>query len=155
MGTSSESAANPVYSVVGDRYVFLTTGEETAGACCVVEVRVPPGGGPPPHVHRREDELFYVVEGEFEFLVAGESVRLSAGGSLFGRREVPHTFKNVGPGPGKLIIAVTPAGLERFFMEVGTRLDGPEADPIPPTPNDFERLLRAAPAYGLEIPAGG
>jgi len=147
-------AANPVYSIVGDRYVFLATGAETSGACFVFEAWVPPGGGPPPHVHTREDELFYVVEGEFEFRAGGETVRRTAGGSVFGRRGVPHAFANVGATPGKLIIAVTPAGLEDFFREIGTRLDGPESDPLPPTPEDIARLLDAAPRYGLEILAG-
>jgi mannose-6-phosphate isomerase-like protein (cupin superfamily) len=145
---------NPVYSVVGDRYVYLTTGAETAGGCFLFEAWVSPGGGSPPHVHSREDELFYVVEGEFEFVVDGTPIRLASGGSLFGRRGVPHHFRNVGERPGKLIIAATPAGLEHFFAEIGTRLDGPESDPMPPSHADVERLLAAAPRYGLEILAG-
>ncbi|MDG3004474.1 cupin domain-containing protein [Paludisphaera mucosa] len=151
MAARDDLAARAVYSIVGDRYVFLATGAETAGACFIFEAYVPSGNGSPPHVHHREDELFYVVEGEFEFTVAGATMRLTAGGSLLGRRDVPHRFRNVGPDAGKLIIAVTPAGLDDYFMEVGAKLEGPDSPPIPPTPEDVARLREAAPRYGLEI----
>ncbi|WP_435021358.1 cupin domain-containing protein [Tundrisphaera sp. TA3] len=150
----AENQDRPVYSVVGDRYTYLMTGAETNGACFVFEADVPPGGGSPPHVHTREDEGFYVVEGEFEFLVAGERIRLSKGEFLFGRRDVPHNFTNVGDAPGKLIITVTPAGLEHFFAEAGDRLAGREDAPIPPSPEAIARLIEAMPRYGLSL-AGG
>lgn len=151
MPATDEPDARPVYSVVGDRYVYLATGRETGGACFVFEASVPPGGGSPPHVHSREDELFYVVEGEFEFVVAGSPVRRVAGGSVFATRGIPHHFRNVGPGPGKLIITVTPAGLEDFFREFGTELDGPSSDPLPLSEAEIGKLLAAAPKYGIEI----
>ena len=81
------------YSVVGDRYTFLLTGADTGGTHAVFEFYVPAGSGSPPHVHQREDEAFYVVDGEFEFTVAGEPVRVAAGGFLLGRRGVPHNFQ--------------------------------------------------------------
>ena len=69
--TSTHDASGRVFSVVGDRYHFLVTGEESGGAFAMMEFLVPPHHGPPPHVHRREDEVFYVLAGEFEFIVAG------------------------------------------------------------------------------------
>lgn len=151
MDVSIDPGAAPVYSVVGDRYTYLVTGDQTAGGCFMFEAWVPAGGGSPPHVHSREDETFYVVDGEFEFVVDGAPVRLTAGGFLFGRRDVPHNFRNVGAGPGKLIITVTPAGLEHFFAEVGTRLAGRGEAPVPPSPEEVARLIDAAPRYGLTI----
>jgi len=148
---SSIDPGAAVYSVVGDRYTYLLTGEQTAGGCFMFEAWVPPGGGSPPHVHSREDETFYVVEGEFEFVVDWAPIRLSAGGFLFGPRGVPHNFRNVGAGAGKLIITVTPAGLEHFFAEIGARLASRADAPIPPSPQDVARLIDAAPRYGLEI----
>ncbi|WZP00631.1 cupin domain-containing protein [Isosphaeraceae bacterium EP7] len=144
----------PIYSVVGDRYTFLLTGAQTDGACFVFEAYVPPGSGSPPHVHSREDEGFYVVEGEFEFLVAGKPIRRSTGEFLFGKRGVPHNFKNVGTTPGKLIITVTPAGLEEFFIEIGEKLASRESTPIPPTPESIAKLIAAIPKYGLELSSG-
>lgn len=151
MAATDQPDVRPVYSVVGDRYVYLVTGRETAGACFVCEAFVPPGGGTPPHVHSREDELFYVIEGEFEFVVAGAPARRTAGGSIFATRGIPHFFRNVGPGPGKMIITVTPAGLEDFFREFGRALDGPAAAPLPPDDEEIRKLLAAAPKYGIEI----
>ena len=67
--TAAESRA---VSVVGDVYRFLATGEDTDGKYALWEAVVPPGGGPPPHVHSREEEGFYVLEGEITFQVAEE-----------------------------------------------------------------------------------
>jgi mannose-6-phosphate isomerase-like protein (cupin superfamily) len=102
MNRSDESNEPPVYSVVGDRYTYLLTGSQTTGACFVFEAFVPPGNGSPPHIHSREDEGFYVVEGMFELTVADEPIRISAGEFLFGRRGVAHNFRNIGPTPRKL-----------------------------------------------------
>jgi quercetin dioxygenase-like cupin family protein len=151
MDSSVDSGSAPVYSVVGDRYTYLLTGAQTNGGCFMFEAVVPPGGGPPPHVHRREDETFYVVEGEFEFVVDGAPMRLKAGEFLFARRDVPHHFRNVGGEVGKMIITATPAGLEHFFAEIGTRLSSRDDAPFPPTPESVAKLLDAAPRYGLEI----
>ena len=154
MPEANEPDPRPVYSVVGDRYVFLATGAETAGACCAFEAHVPPGGGTPPHVHSREAELFYILEGEFEFVVDGAPTRRTAGGSLLARRGIPHLFRNVGETTGKMIITAAPAGLDEYFMEVGDRLEGPNSPPVPMSPEAVARLLQAAPKYGLEILGG-
>ena len=143
----------PVYSVVGDRYTFLLTGAQTDGAYFVFEAFVPPGSGPPPHVHHREDEAFYVIDGEFEFTVAGATIRVGAGGSVFGRRDVPHHFKNVGSTPGRMLITLTPAGLENFFTEIGTPLQSRQDAPVPPSPEHIAKLMQTAPKYGLELVA--
>src|SRR2546423_7935948 len=66
-------------AVVGDVYRFLATGEDTNGRYALWEALVPPGGGPPPHVHSREEEGFYVLEGEITFTVNGERVVATAG----------------------------------------------------------------------------
>ena len=149
--TFSNDAAGRVFSVVGDRYHFLVTGAESGGAFAMMEFLVPPQHGPPPHVHHREDEVFYVIEGEFTFTVAGQTIHATAGRTLYGRRNLPHTFKNTGDKAGRMIVVVTPAGLEKFFAEIGTPLASPQAAPVEPTPADFQRLLAVAPRYGLEI----
>jgi len=151
--TSTTGAAGRVFSVVGDRYHFLVTGEESGGAFAMMEFLVPPQHGPPPHVHHREDEVFYVLEGEFTFTVAGQTIHATAGQMLYGKRDVPHTFKNTGDKAGRMLVVVTPSGLEKFFAEIGTPLASPQSAPVEPTPADFQRLLAAAPRYGLEIVA--
>jgi len=109
-------------AVVGDVYCFLATGEDTNGKYTAWEAVVPPGGGPPPHVHSREEEGFYVLEGEITFTVDGEKVVATAG--TFANMPVgtPHSFKNESDRPAKMLISVAPAGLEQMFFEVGVPL---------------------------------
>jgi quercetin dioxygenase-like cupin family protein len=81
-------------AVVGDVYRFLAVGEETGGKYALWEAVVPPGGGPPPHVHSREEEGFYVLEGEVTFTVGGERIVAAAGAFANMPVGTPHSFKN-------------------------------------------------------------
>ena len=138
-------------AVVGDVYRFLATGEETNGKYALFEALVPPGGGPPPHVHSREEEGFYVLEGEITFRV-GED-RLVATAGTFANMPVgtPHAFRNESSEPARMLISVAPAGLERMFFEVGVPLAEGATTAPPPTQDEIERLLAIAPRYGIEI----
>lgn len=138
-------------AVVGDVYRFLATGEETNGRYAMWEAIVPPGGGPPPHVHSREEEGFYILEGEITFTVNGEKIVAKAG--TFANMPVgtPHSFKNESGQPARMLISVAPAGLEQMFFEVGVPVE-PGATTAPlPTKADIEKLLTVAPRYGIEI----
>src|SRR5271170_7903219 len=97
-------------AVVGDVYRFLATGEDTNGKYAVWEAIVSPGGGPPPHVHSREEEGFYVLEGEITFQVGDK--RLVAKVGTFANMPVGtlHSFKNVSGQSAKMLISVAPAG---------------------------------------------
>jgi quercetin dioxygenase-like cupin family protein len=142
-------------AVVGDVYRFLATGEDTNGKYAIWEALVPPGGGPPPHVHSREEEGFYILEGEITFTVNGE--RLVARAGAFANMPVgtPHSFKNESSQPAKMLISVAPAGLEQMFFEVGVPLAEGATTALPPTKEEIERLLAAAPKYGVEIKLPG
>jgi quercetin dioxygenase-like cupin family protein len=136
--------------IVGDVYRFLATGDETGGKYAMFEALVPPGGGPPPHVHSREEESFYVLDGEITFQVNGQTIIAPAGtfanmpiGSL-------HSFRNATDQPARMIISVAPAGLEQMFFEIGQPLSPGEHAPAP-TPDDIAKLLAAAPRYGVDI----
>ena len=135
------------YWVVGDLYTILTGGEETGGAYALIHGVIPLNGGPPPHIHRREDEAFYVLEGQLTFEVDSRQIRASAGDWITLPRNSLHCFKNIGPAPAKVLILVNPSGLEKFFAEVGQ----PVTDRSAPPPPDIEKLLAVAPRYGLEI----
>src|SRR5688500_1556243 len=109
-------------AVVGDVYRFLAVGEDADGKYALWEAVVPPGGGPPPHVHSREEEGFYVLEGEITFHIGDQ--RVVAGAGTFANMPVgtPHSFKNESDRPAKLLISVAPAGLEQMFFECGVPL---------------------------------
>ena len=138
-------------AVVGDVYRFLATGDDTNGKYALFEALVPPGGGPPPHVHSREEEGFYVLEGEITFTVNGERVVATAG--TFANMPVgtPHSFKNESDKPARMLISVAPAGLEKMFFEVGVPLPEGATTASPPTKDEIEKLLATAPSYGIEI----
>jgi quercetin dioxygenase-like cupin family protein len=148
--TIRSAAEGRTIGVVGDVYRFLATGDETGGKYAMFEALVPPGGGPPPHVHSREEESFYVLEGEITFQVNGETIVARAGtfanmpiGSL-------HSFRNATDQPARMIISVAPAGLEQMFFEIGQPVS--IGDPAPaPTADDIAHLLAAAPRYGVDI----
>jgi quercetin dioxygenase-like cupin family protein len=138
-------------AVVGDVYRFLATGQDTNGKYTLFEAVVGPGGGPPPHVHSREEEGFYVLEGEITFTVNGERVVAKAG--TFANMPVgtPHSFKNEGDRPARMLISLAPAGLEQMFFEVGVPLAEGATTALPPTKDEIEKLLAVAPGYGIEI----
>ncbi len=138
-------------AVVGDVYRFLALGDDTNGKYSIWEAIVPPGGGPPLHVHSREEEGFYIIEGEITFTVNGQKIVATAG--MFANMPVgtPHSFKNESNKPAKMLISVAPAGLEQMFMEVGVPLTEGATTAMPPTKEEIEKLLAVAPKYGIEI----
>ncbi|MBB02228.1 MAG: cupin [Planctomyces sp.] len=137
--------------VVGDVYRFLATGEETGGKYATFEAIVPPGSGPPPHIHSREEESFLVLEGEMTFQLGKDRIVASEGTFLNMPIGSLHCFKNETDTTARLLISVAPAGLEKMFFEVGQPLaDNAESAP-PPNETDIQKLLEAAPRYGVEI----
>ncbi|QDV30296.1 Quercetin 2,3-dioxygenase [Planctopirus ephydatiae] len=137
--------------VVGDVYRFLATGEDTNGKYAMWEAIVPPGGGPPPHIHSREEESFYILEGEITFQTNDQQLVAKAG--MYANMPVGclHSFKNESGKPAKMLISVAPAGLEQMFFEVGQPLTDGATTALPPTKAEIEKLLEFAPRYGIEI----
>jgi quercetin dioxygenase-like cupin family protein len=136
---------------VGDVYRFLATGQDTDGKYATFEAIVPPGNGPPPHIHSREEESFLVLEGEVTFQLGDE--RIVAGEGSFLNMPVGslHCFRNESDKTARMLISVAPAGFEDMFFEVGIPLaDDAVVAPIP-SKADIEKLLNAAPRYGVEI----
>ena len=146
--TSSEGRT---IAVVGDVYRFMATGDDTNGKYALWEAIVPPGGGPPPHVHSREEEGFYILEGEITFQIGEKRVVATTG--TFANMPVgtPHSFKNESGRPARMLISVAPAGLEQMFFEVGVALTEGATTALPPTKAEMEKMLEVAPRYGIEI----
>lgn len=138
-------------AVVGDVYRFLATGDDTNGKYAMWEAIVPPSGGPPPHVRSREEEGFYVLEGEIAFQIGEHRIVATAG--MFANMPVgtPHSFKNETYRPAKMLISIAPAGLEQMFFEFGVPVAQGATTAAPPTKAEIEKLLEIAPRYGIEI----
>jgi quercetin dioxygenase-like cupin family protein len=134
----------------GNQLRFLATGEETGGACFLAEGLVLPGGGPPPHIHSREDESFYLLEGTLTVQVGDKTLQASPGDFVYLPRGIAHSFRNTGKGNARMLVTVTPAGLEGYFEET---FDPAEEDSAPPPLTEalIKRAIAAAPKYGLEL----
>jgi quercetin dioxygenase-like cupin family protein len=141
--------------VVGDIYRFLATGEETNGAYALVDAIVPPGGGPPPHRHSREDEAFYVTEGEITFTIDGRQAIARAGTFASAPRGTLHSFRNNSQQTARMLIHVVPAGIEKMFLEIGVPLPPGATTGPPPDAASIEKLIQIAPKYGIELQKPG
>ena len=116
--------------VLTDLITLLVPGSDTQGQYAVWEDIVPPLAGPPPHSHP-DEEVFYVLDGSFEFILHGptQPIPASRGALIRVPANAMHTFKNVGPAPGKLLTMAMPGKLEAYFRAVGKPVKG--ADDVP------------------------
>lgn len=137
--------------MLNDRYRFLATAETTNSGYSVIEALVPPGGGPPPHVHSREEEGFYIVEGEMTFRADGSEVRLAAGGFINLPVGVMHAFRNESDQPVKMLIIVAPSGIEGMFRQAGRAVIDRTTPITPLDESDIETVVKAAADHGIEI----
>jgi quercetin dioxygenase-like cupin family protein len=135
--------------IVGDTMAFKATADRTGGNLMLLENLTAPGGGPPPHVHTREDEFFYVLDGRFEIRIGDEVHALGPGGFAFVPRGTVHNFRNTADVASRILVGFTPGGIEGFFRESGR----PALDDGPAPPLDADEIARttvAAQRYGLE-----
>jgi quercetin dioxygenase-like cupin family protein len=122
------------------------TSAMTNGAYGLIESwEMPPGFTSPYHVHHREDESFYVVEGEMAFVVDGEWLKAGPGTYLFGPREIPHGFKVIGDKPARLLLWATPAGFESFVLELSQPMSAQITEP------DMAKLMQVAAKHNIDI----
>jgi quercetin dioxygenase-like cupin family protein len=136
--------------VVGDTYTFKAKATDTDGQLAFFEASVPPGAGPPPHIHRAEDEFYYLLDGELEVLDNGQRFTASTGAFLFVPRGALHCFRNRTDRATRLLVGVTPAGFEEFFFAVGlSATPGGTAPPL--GPEEMARTMELAPRFGLDI----
>lgn len=138
------------YWVLGDLYTFKATGKQTNGAFTVIDQTVQPQSGPPPHIHHREDEAFYILEGRFSFLSGDKQSVFEAGSFVYIPKGTLHTFKNIDDQQGKLLVIITPAGLEEFFYAIGTPAAG-LATPPAFDPTVIDKLMQLANNYQMDI----
>jgi mannose-6-phosphate isomerase-like protein (cupin superfamily) len=143
--------------VLGELLTHKIPSHKTGGAYALFEATANPGSGPPPHVHHREDEAFYVLEGEYQFLVGGETLSAEEGSLLYAPKGTLHAHKNVGEGVGRLLMIQTPGGLYELFFEKAGRWPKDDDDGVGPSPLEDRadagrRIAKIAAEHGIEIP---
>jgi quercetin dioxygenase-like cupin family protein len=115
-------------SPLGGDIRFIVRGEQSSGALAAMEAVNAPGEGPPLHVHNREGETVYVLEGEFRWKLGEELSVKGPGTFVFIPRGLAHTWQIVGDRPGRMLITFSPAGMEGFFDRLSSLTEfDPEA----------------------------
>ena len=128
----------------------LLSGEQTVGQFCLLENRSDGNTRTPIHVHARDDETVYVIEGELTAVVDGRPRRLTASESVFLPRGIPHQLVNMSGYPNRYILIGTPALFDLFVEEAGRELQ-PDEVVVPPTSEEIERLREASPRFGITL----
>ena len=131
-----DTGEGKIVSALGNSYTYKASGSETGGGYALIETTVV-GDGPPPHIHKSEEEAFYVLEGSLNVVVGEQTIKANAGAFVLVPRGTVHTFSKVGTS-AKILIIISPAGFEKFFEEVAG-------------PPDFEKIKALAPKYNLEF----
>lgn len=135
----------------GSLMTFLATGEDTRGQFALIEAAMRRGNVPPPHIHHREDEIFYVLEGEITVSVGDRTIRGTSGTMIFLPRDVRHSF-TIESEQSRMLILVTPAGFDGWFREFSVPAPSMTLPPLDqPGYADVQGMLDAALRYGLEF----
>ena len=136
----------------GDRYSFKAVGAETDGTFSLLEMTAAPGSGTPPHLHRLEDESFYVLEGELTIYAGDQRIAAPAGTFVAAPRGITHRWANESGAPVRVLVFIVPAGFEQFLMRIGVPVDQPYT-PAPPTQQEIDAAVAIAGEYQMEIVA--
>ena len=138
----------------GDYVTYRVTSAETDGAYFCFEAWTTPGFGPPLHRHSYR-ELFYVLEGSYEFTFEQdgqlETIVVDAGTCIAAPPDAPHTFKNAGDAPARLLFVHQPAALEEFFEEFGVPVARAGEAPDDIEPPDFATMAAALERNGVRV----
>jgi quercetin dioxygenase-like cupin family protein len=129
------------------------TAADTGGQMTIVEVTEHPGAEAPLHVHHRDDEGFWVLEGDVTFEVGDATIEASAGDYVFGPRDIPHRF-TVGDQGCRMLFILVPGGIEDVIRTTSEPAQSRTLPPPPeeePTPEEIEGLKAIVKEHGYEL----
>jgi quercetin dioxygenase-like cupin family protein len=130
--------------------VVKATAADTGGAMSIVEVTEPPGAEAPLHVHHREDEGFWILDGDITFEVGGTTFEARAGDFAFGPRDIPHRYK-VGDAGCRMLFLLTPGGFEGAIIETSTPARSRTLPPASEPSADIDTIQECVASYGCEL----
>jgi quercetin dioxygenase-like cupin family protein len=128
---------------LGVRFAVKVSGTETGDAFSVAELEVPPGVVLPPHVHSREEETLYLLEGALEIHCGGRRFTMRKGSMVVLPRHIPHGIRNPADALARVLVTLTPARGEGFIEELGT-LAAEQS-------GELEKLSAIGRKYGVEF----
>src|SRR5205807_6064890 len=121
--------------------VEVKLSQQASGNMSIVEITGPPGDTPPLHLHRNDDEAWFVLDGEMVFFVGNEDpIRVPPGGLAFGPKGVPHTYRVEGSSPARWLAICTPGDFEQFVVAASRPAERTELPPPaiePPTDEEI------------------
>jgi mannose-6-phosphate isomerase-like protein (cupin superfamily) len=126
------------------------SGEQTGGAFSLAENLVRRGGGSPVHVHDREDETFFVLDGELRVIVGEEDFAAGPGTVAVLPRRLRHAYV-VTSATARFLVLHSPGGFEQFAAEVGEPAQARTLPPEPARPPDLAALAQVAARHGITI----
>ena len=135
---------------LGAHVSVKASSETTAGRVDVIEHLAPRGAGSPLHVHTREDEWFYVIEGALTFWVGGQVIDAPAGSFVYGPRGIAHTFL-VSSERARFLLVTEPGGFAEFVRSLAQSADGVRIPPPATEPPDVAAISQLAAGYCIEI----
>lgn len=151
LSTAPSATAGQTRHLLGTLLTFRGTAAQTGQRFSLVECAAAPGAGAPPHSHRVDDEAFYVLEGEFAFMIGDKTETVGPGSFRFVPAGTAHAFTNTTSRPARMLIINLPGGPhEQFFMEAGDPVADASAFPVPAAP-DIPRLMKAAERAGIDM----
>lgn len=134
---------------LGGRFITKAAGEQTEGRFSLIESVASRATEPPLHIHRNEDEAWYVLDGQMTFYVGDEEFAAPVGTFVYAPRGLAHTF-TVDIEPTRVLVFATPAGFEHFALELGVPATSDEA-PVGLAMPSPDVLAAAAERHGIEI----
>jgi quercetin dioxygenase-like cupin family protein len=136
---------------LGELAIIHTTGEETNGRYAMVELYATKEGEAPWHVHHREDEGFFIIDGEMTVYVGDKVMKGKPGDFILAPKDVPHMYTVDTPGHVRVLMMFSPAGFEDFVRATSVRATS-LFPPPPETINiDFEQIMKVAEQFGAEF----
>ena len=133
--------------------VIKVTAEDTGGQLSIVEMTEAPGAEAPLHVHYREDEAFWILEGEVTLYVGDEVIEASAGDFAWGPRDIPHRY-TVGPNGCRMLFICAPGGFENLVRDMSEPAQQRTLPPSSDEEPDFEMAAAVAQKHGCELLPG-
>jgi mannose-6-phosphate isomerase-like protein (cupin superfamily) len=137
----------------GSLAVIKASAADTGGAMSLIEITEPPNFEGPLHVHHREEEGFYILEGSATFQIGDQTIEAKAGDYLLGPRDIPHKF-DTGPEGCRMLFIMTPGGFEDLVREMGEPAGSRTLPPLSDEEPDMARVAQIAEKYGCELLGG-
>lgn len=143
--------------VLTDIIKVMVSNADTGNRYAIFEEHVPPLGGPPPHTHP-DEEVFYILEGEFEFVLndLANPFKVFPGSVVHVPSQAIHAFKNVGNTSGKMIVILTPGRLLDYFRCIGETMtissEMPDMNKIPDLAKlNVQKVFQYAPEHDVKF----